>query len=72
MADVIDWVAERARAFRDAVAKLDDGALMEERSDHDGQPHPIRWFVAVMIQHYSYHAGEINHIRALHQRNDIG
>jgi len=72
MTDVIAWVSERARAFRDAVAQLDDAALIEERSDHDGQPHPVRWFVAVMIQHYSYHAGEINHIRALHQGNDRG
>ena len=71
-AHVIAWVTERARAFRDAVARLDDAALMEERTNHHGQPHAIRWFVAVMIQHYSYHAGEINHIRALHQRDDSG
>ena len=25
---------------------------------------------AVMIEHDLYHAGEINHIRALHQQND--
>jgi len=71
MADVIAWVTERARVFRDAVAKLDDAGLQEERVTHFGQTQPVRWFVAVMTQHYSYHAGEINHIRALHQRNDI-
>jgi hypothetical protein len=32
--------------------------------------YPIRWFIGVMIQHYAYHAGEINHIRALHQGDD--
>lgn len=72
MAAIVDWVTERARVFRDAVSKLDDATLMEVRSDHHGRPHPIRWFVAVMIQHFSYHAGEINHIRALHQGNDTG
>ncbi len=70
MADVIAWVTERHRAFRDAVAQLDDAGLMEKRSNHRGQPRTIRWFIAVMIQHYNYHAGEINHIRALSQRND--
>jgi len=70
MAAVIAWVTERARAFRDAVAQLDDAALMGERTNHRGEMYPIRWFIGVMIQHYSYHAGEINHIRALHQGND--
>ena len=37
---------------------------------HRGEPFTIRWFISVMIQHYCYHAGEINHIRALSQRND--
>lgn len=72
MADVIAWVTERARAFRDAVAELDDAALSEQRVNHRGQPHPVRWFIGLMIQHYTYHAGEINHIRALHQGNDAG
>ena len=70
MADVIAWVTERARTFRDAVAQLDDDALIEERINHRGEPHAVRWFIGVMIQHYSYHAGEINHIRALHQGDD--
>jgi hypothetical protein len=70
MAAVVAWVSERARAFRDAVAGLDDDALSEERTNHLGEALPIRWFIGVMIQHYAYHAGEINHIRALHQGND--
>lgn len=70
MADVIAWVTERARAFRSAVAGLDDTGLAEERINHRGETHAIRWFIGTMIQHYCYHAGEINHIRALSQRND--
>ena len=70
IADVIAWVTERARAFRDAVSQLDDAGLTAVRINHRDEPYPSRWFVGVMIQHYSYHAGEINHIRALKQRND--
>jgi len=70
MAAVVAWVSERARAFRDAVAELDDAALAQQRTNHRGEPWPIRWFIGTMIQHYAYHAGEINHIRALHQGDD--
>ena len=70
MRDVIDWATGRFRAFRDAVADLDDEGLKVMRSNHHGRPYPVRWFVGVMIQHLAYHAGEINHIRALHQGND--
>ena len=71
MADVVAWATERARIFWGAVAALDDDdQLREERLNHHRQHRPISWFAAVMAQHYSYHAGEINHIRALHQGND--
>jgi hypothetical protein len=70
MADVIAWVSEHARAFREAVARLEDAALTEQRITHRGEQMSLRWFIGTMIQHYAYHAGEINHIRALHQRND--
>jgi hypothetical protein len=70
MAAVVGWATERAQAFRDAVAQLNDADLAEQRTNHRGEAFTIRWFIGVMIQHYAYHAGEINHIRALHQRND--
>jgi hypothetical protein len=49
---------------------LDDAGLEESRKSHWGEMYPVRFFAGVMIQHYAYHAGEINHIRALHQGND--
>jgi hypothetical protein len=70
MADVVAWVTERAHAFRNALAELDDAGLDQVRTNHRGEQFPIRWFAGVTIQHYAYHAGEINHIRALHQGND--
>jgi hypothetical protein len=70
MSAVVAWVTERARAFRDASAALDDDQLTEIRTNHLMQEKPLSWFISVAIQHYAYHAGEINHIRALHQGND--
>lgn len=70
MADVVAWASDRARTFRDATAALTDEQLTKERADHHDQPRPLRWFIGAMINHFAYHAGEINHIRALHQKND--
>ena len=35
-----------------------------------GEIKDLHWIIAVMIEHDLYHAGEINHIRALRQGND--
>jgi hypothetical protein len=68
---IIDWVSEGHRRLRDSVAALDDDArLLELRPSYWGEPRAIRWQINTMIQHDLYHAGEINHIRALHQEND--
>jgi hypothetical protein len=73
MTDLVAWVTERHRIFRDAVAALEgDAALREERIDHHGAARALRWFIATMLQHTLYHAGEINHIRALRQGDDGG
>lgn len=70
MADVIAWATETHSRFREHVAGLDDEGLRLQRRNHRGDMREIRWFVSVMIQHDLYHAGEINHIRALSQGND--
>lgn len=70
MADIVAWTTDAHRRFRDHVAELDDSDLSRERRSHKGEMREIRWFVSVMIQHDLYHAGEINHIRALRQGND--
>ncbi len=71
MADVITWTTAAYRRFRSHAAELDDGDLLQKRPNHRGDMKEIRWFISVMTQHYLYHAGEINHIRALHQGNDL-
>ena len=35
-----------------------------------GEMRPTRWIVAAMIGHDFYHAGEINHVRALFSGED--
>jgi hypothetical protein len=69
--DVVRWLSESHRRLRDSVAALDDDAeLLELRPSYWGEEREIRWQINTMVQHDLYHAGEINHIRALHQEND--
>ena len=35
-----------------------------------GESKETLWIIAVMIQHDLDHAGEINHLRSLHQQRD--
>ncbi len=71
LGDVIDWLREGHERLRASVAALaDDGELKLNRMAPWGTEANTRWIVNNMIQHDTYHSGEINHIRALHQRND--
>lgn len=70
-AAVIAWLREGQRRFRESVEALaDDGELLRPRRANWGQTYETRWLINVIIQHDLYHAGEINHIRALRQAND--
>ena len=70
MAAVIEWLREGHRRLRDHVAALDDSELLAPRRPPEGDPRETRWIVANMVRHDDYHAGEINHLRALMQGND--
>jgi uncharacterized damage-inducible protein DinB len=52
------------------VAALTDEDLYRVRPGYWAEPKPLLYTIVVMIEHDLYHAGEINHIRALHQGND--
>ena len=54
-----------------STAALDDAELLRPRMTNWGELKEPRWIIAVMIEHDLYHAGEINHIRTLHQQNDL-
>ena len=49
---------------------FDDGELAKPSRTNRGEMKDLRWIIAAMIEHDLYHAGEINHIRALRQEND--
>jgi len=67
---IIGWLTEGHRALRDHVAALDDDELLRPRRSNRGEMRETRWIITVMIEHDLYHAGEINHIRALRQGNN--
>ncbi len=83
-ASIIEWIREGFRQMRDGVASLaDDAELTRPRGaplgpigwgNRPGEDGPdeceTRWLISIMIQHDLYHAGEINHIRAMRQGND--
>lgn len=70
MSSATDWLREGQRRLRQSIATLDDSELPRPRRTNWGDLKETRWIIAVMIQHDTYHAGEINHLRALHQRTD--
>ena len=70
IADVVAWLCEGHRRLREHVAALNDEELLRPRRTNKDEMKETRWIIAVMIEHDLYHAGEINHIRALRQGND--
>jgi len=66
------WLRWPARSKRDATGRGDastlDGRALE--NDRDVLASRLRAIIGVMIAHDLYHAGEINHLRALRQGND--
>jgi len=69
--EIMGWLREGHRRFRQSVASLgDDSELPKPRKANWGQTYETRWLIATIIEHDLYHAGEINHIRALRQGND--
>ena len=67
---IIEWLCEGHRLFRDSVAALDDAELTGLRRPPEGGMQETRWITAVLSNHDLYHAGEINHIRALRHGDD--
>jgi hypothetical protein len=68
---VVRWLKQGHRLLRSHVAALkDDAELLALRPGNWGTQHETRWLINTMVQHDLYHAGELNHIRALRHRND--
>lgn len=67
----VEWLREsQFRLLRNIDALADDGELLRKRPVTWGSAMPTRWIIHQLIQHDGFHAGEVNHLRAIHQRND--
>jgi len=70
LADVVAYAREWHERWLDSVAALDDGDLENPSTAHWGQVLSMRRIIAAMIEHDLYHAGEINHLRAVFDGTD--
>lgn len=70
MARVMRWIEAAHETLRYHAATLQDEDLGRPAMTNWGETKELRWIISVMIQHDLYHAGEINRMRAIHQRND--
>jgi hypothetical protein len=70
-AAILGWLNDGHDRIRAGVASLDDDSeLLTHRRANWGRAYETTWLISTLIQHDLYHAGEINHLRALRQGND--
>lgn len=70
-AELLAWLKEAHRSWIASVCALPtDAELDRDRPVAWGGTLPTRNIIRIVIAHDVYHAGEINHIRALLQGND--
>jgi uncharacterized damage-inducible protein DinB len=69
--ELMEWLSEGHHRWLNSVRSLaDDSELDRERLTNWGDKLPTRIILRIMIAHDFYHAGEINHLRALLQGSD--
>ena len=69
--ELLPWLAEgHSRWLNSVKALADDTELDRKRYANWGELLPTRDLIRIMIGHDFYHAGEINHIRAVLQDTD--
>ncbi|HSL43497.1 MAG TPA: DinB family protein [Anaerolineales bacterium] len=69
--ELVAWLVEGHQRWLASVRALpDDSELDRERLTNWGERLSTRVIVRIMIAHDLYHAGEINHLRALLQSTD--
>jgi uncharacterized damage-inducible protein DinB len=69
--ELLSWISEGHARWLSSVRALPaDGELDRDRLTNWGEHLPTRQIIQLLIAHDFYHAGEINHLRALLQRDD--
>jgi uncharacterized damage-inducible protein DinB len=69
-ADAMDWLTKAHNRLMAHVRTLTDEDLPRQRLTNWGERRETRWLLSTLLQHDTYHAGEINHIRALFAGDD--
>jgi uncharacterized damage-inducible protein DinB len=70
MEEAISWLRSAHVKLMEHVRVLSDEDLTAPRASNWGEMRETRWLLSMLIQHDVYHAGEINHIRALLRGDD--
>jgi uncharacterized damage-inducible protein DinB len=69
--ELLAWLQEGHRRWLTSIRDLtDDSELDRERLTNWGEKLSTRTIIRILIAHDLYHAGEINHLRALLQSTD--
>ncbi len=69
--ELLDWLMAGHRRWLASVRALsDDTELERERLSNWGERLPTRTLIRILIAHDLYHAGEVNHLRALLHGSD--
>ena len=68
--EAMPWLREGQRLFIAALSALSDDDLTVVKPTHWDAPYTVRFAIETIIRHDLFHAGEINHLRALMQGND--
>lgn len=69
--ETVKWLENGQKILKDHVSKLSDNDLPKPRKANWGEMKETRWLIKVLIEHDLYHAGEINHVRSINQKDDI-
>lgn len=67
---VIEWLREGHRRFTSSLAAVTDMRLREKRLTPWRGEIELRDIVRIVMEHDLYHAGEVNHLRALLDDSD--
>jgi uncharacterized damage-inducible protein DinB len=71
-AELLSWLTDGHQRWVNSVRSLsNDAELDQERLTNWGERLPTRTIIQIQIAHDVYHAGEINHVRALLQGDDV-
>jgi len=69
--ELIVWAEDGHRRWIESISALgSDEELERPRRSSWGQLMPTHQLITTLLHHDSYHAGEINHLRALYMHND--